>query len=93
MIVPEPYSFRPGLVLNTLPAGTYTPVLEDDDGVYFQSPTKLLVGDVFGPTLHDGGLFFERGTSKEVYEYVIVIHRHSKWKLPSDFKFKIERKQ
>ncbi len=92
IVVPDSFVFTPGLVTHTLPAGTYTPAFEDDEGIYFQSPGKILIGDVFGPTLHDGGLFFKGGTSGEVYEYVIVGHRHSNWKLPGDFKFKIEKK-
>lgn len=72
--------------------GTYTPVFEDDEGIYFQSPSKILFDDVFEPTLHDGGLFFKGGISTEVYDYVIVENRQSKWKLPADFKFRIEKK-
>ena len=97
VIVPEAYSFKPVLVTHTLPEGIYTPVLEDDEGIYYQSPSKLLLGDVLGPTLQDGGLFFKNGFSSEVYEYIIVTTfgagRHSKWKLPDDFKFRIEKKQ
>lgn len=96
VIVPEPYSFRPGLVTHTLPSGIYTPVLEDNDGIYFQSPSKLLLGDMFGPTLQDGGLVFKNGVSNDVYEYMIITTlgtgRHTKWKLPDDFKFRIEKK-
>ena len=91
VVVSAPYSFKPGFVTHTLPAGTYNPVLEDDNGVYFQSSSKLLLGDVLGPTLHDGGLFFKGGVSTDVYEYIIVESRHSNWKLPSDFKFRVER--
>ena len=91
VVVPDSFAFIPGLVTHTLPAGTYTPVFEDDEGIYFQCPSKILIGDIFGPTLHDGGLFFKGGISTEVYDYVIVNHRHTKWKMPSDFKFKIEK--
>lgn len=91
IIVLEAYSFKPGLVIHTLPAGTYTPILEDDHGIYYQSSSKLLLGDLFGPTLQDGGLFFKGGVLSEVYEYIIISGRHSKWKLPSDFKFRVER--
>jgi hypothetical protein len=91
IVVLEAYSFTPGLVTHTLPAGTYSPVLEDDDGIYFQSSSKLLLGDMFGPTLHDGGIFFKSGVSTEVYDYMIIAGGHSNWKLPGDFKFQINR--
>ena len=90
VIVPEPYSFKPVSVTHTLPAGAYTPVLEDANGVYFQSPSKLLLDGVFGPTLHDGGIFFKGGISSDVYEYIILRGQHSNWKLPPDFKFRIK---
>ena len=91
IIVLEPYSFRPGLVTLTLPGGTYLPTMEDDEGVYFQSPGKLFLGGMFGPTLHDGGLFFKGGASSDVYSYVIIHEEHTNSKLPCDFKFRIER--
>jgi hypothetical protein len=93
VVVPEACSFKPFLVTHTLPAGIYTPVLEDDDGVYFQSPSKLLLGDIWGPTLHDGGLFFKGGLSGNPYDYLIIENRRTHNKLPSNFKFRIERKQ
>ena len=92
IVVSEAYSFKPGLATHTLPAGTYTPVLEDDAGIYFQSPGKHLLGGVFGPTLHDGGLFFKGDVLTDVYEYIIIEGSHSKYKLPGDFKFRVERK-
>lgn len=91
VVLSEPYTFTPGLVDHTLPAGTYTPVFEDDDGVYFQSPSKLLLGDVTGPTLHDGGLFFERGESTRAYDYMVIHGQHSNWRLPSNFECRVER--
>ncbi|TPE54110.1 hypothetical protein FJM67_05720 [Maribrevibacterium harenarium] len=93
IVVAAPYSFQPGLVMNTLPAGIYTPVFEDDNGVYFQSPSKLIIGDVLGPTLNDGGIFFKGGDISDVYEYVIVMNRQTTLKLPADFKFEIRIKK
>ena len=96
IIVPEPYSFRRGFLTDTLPAGTYVPAMEDDYGVYFFSPRELLIGGLLGPTPQDGGLYFEHGSSTNCYEYVIDSNRGNdrplRWKLPSDFKFRIERK-
>jgi len=92
VVVPDSFAFQPVLVTHTLPAGTYIPVFEDNEGIYFQSPSKILIGDIFGPTLHDGGLFFKGGISTDVYDYVIVENRHSKWKIPPHFKFRIEKK-
>lgn len=94
VVLSEPYSFKPGLVTHSLPMGTYTPCLEDDEGVYFQAPSKLLMEDFIQPRLYDGGLFFKDGVSTKVYEYMIINDRPTKVKLdlPSD-KFRIERKK
>lgn len=93
VVVPEPYSLMTGFVLMTLPAGTYTPKLESDKGVYFQSPSKILSGELFtSPVQVDGGLFFKGGVSTDVYLYIISQGNHSELKLPSNFKFRVERK-
>ena len=92
VVVPADFSFKAGLVTHTLPAGTYTPVLEDDHGIYFQSPRKHLMGGLFGPTLYDGGLFFKGDGQTDVYEYLIIEGSHSTYKLPEDFKFSVESK-
>ena len=91
VIVSEAYTFKPGLMTHTLPAGTYTFVLEDYNGAFFQSPSKLLLSGVTGTTQDDGGLLFKGGVSTEVYEYIVTEGSYSLRKLPSDFKFRIER--
>jgi hypothetical protein len=93
VVVPESYSFKPGFVTNTLPAGMYTPAFEDDQGIYFQSPGKLLIGDILGPTLHDGGIFFKNWDASQVYEYVISGNRPTKIKVPKGLKYRIELKK
>jgi hypothetical protein len=96
IVVTEPYSFTPGLVAHTLPVGIYTPVkYDDDDGVYFQSPNKISISDFpvaeLGHTLINGGLLFKGGVSADVYEY-IGKSCTAEFKLPNDFKFRIEKK-
>ncbi len=91
--VPEAYTFTPGAMTHTLPAGTYSFVLENYDGVFFQSPSKLLLAGSTGTTLGDGGLFFKGGASTDVYEYIINSQGYyTLRKLPGDFKFSVERK-
>ena len=93
VVVSEAYSFTPGLMTHTLPAGTYRFVLEDRDGVFFQSPSKLLLAGPTGTALDDGGLFFKGGALTDVYEYIISSEGYyTLRKLPSDFKFSVERK-
>jgi len=92
VVISEPYSFNHGLVTHTLPQGIYLPAFEDNDGVYYQSPSKLLLGGMFGPTLHDGGVFFKGGLSMNIYEYIIINNISTIVKLPIDFKFTINKK-
>lgn len=43
-----------------LPAGTYTPLYEDDDGYFYQAPQKLTGRMGFRTLLVDGGLYLEK---------------------------------
>jgi hypothetical protein len=92
IVVPEAYSFTPGIMTHTLPAGTYSFVLENQDGVFFQSPSKILLAGSSGTTLDDGGLFFKGGALTDVYEYIVSEGYYTLRKLPGDFKFSVERK-
>lgn len=96
IVVPEAYSYHPPFVIHTIPAGTYTPISEDDDGIYFHSPNKHILGG----SLTDGGLYFKikEGNSTEIYECLFDYNAFFgggpvTFKLPSDFKFKIETNQ
>jgi|SRR5579859_164310 len=90
VVLEKPYSFRPGYVMNTLPAGIYRPAFEDDNGVYFQCPTKVIIEDVVGSTVHDGGVYIKFTAEHEPYYYV-GISRPANFRLPRDFQFKLER--
>ena len=41
ILVPESYTFTPVIASHTLLAGRYTPLMEDEEGVFFQSPSKI----------------------------------------------------
>ena len=90
VVLEKPFSFRPGLVVNTLPAGTYRPAFEDEDGIYFQAPTKVIIGDIVGSTLHDGGVYIKFAAATEPYYYVLII-RAGIFRLPEEFQFKLVR--
>ena len=92
VVVSEAYSFTPGIMTHTLPAGTYSFVLENHDGVFFQSPSKILLAGSTGTTLGDGGLFFKGGALTDIYEYIISEGYYTLRKQPGDFKFSVERK-
>ena len=92
IVVAEAYSFTPGTTTHTLPAGTYRFVLETQDGVFFRSPSTLVRSGSSGTTLGDGGLFFKEGVLSDIYEYNIYGEGdYTLRKLPTDFKFRIER--
>jgi hypothetical protein len=97
VVLSEPYSYTPsGLLMaaQTLPAGNYTAFLEDDDGVYFQSPVKILFYNSLKPTtVQDGGVFFKGGQSNQAYEFIFENNQpeYANLKLPSDFKFRVEK--
>ncbi len=93
IVVPETYSFTPGTMTHTLPAGTYSFVSENYEGVFFQSPNKISLAGQTGTSLGDGGLFFKEGASTDIYEYIINSQGYyTLRKLPEDFKFSVERK-
>lgn len=54
-----------------MPAGTYTPLYEDDDGYFYQAPQKVTGSDTGMPLLIDGGLYFERDRHRPEKIYII----------------------
>lgn len=62
----KPLSWGDGwLVIHLdMPAGTYTPLYEDERGYYYQAPQKITGRDSGMPLLLDGGLYLERTESK-----------------------------
>jgi hypothetical protein len=92
IVVPSVFSFRPGLVVHILPAGRYTPTLEDEKGIYFQAPGKLALGNGFGgTTLHDGGVYLKKDGSTAVYDWLLINDATSPvFRLPSTFQYSIE---
>ena len=75
IVVPRAFTFRPGLVTNTLPDGRYVPTMEDDVGIYFRAPSSLFIGDVVGYGVYEGGLYYNRTSPNEIYEYIVVQNR------------------
>ena len=93
LVVLEPIVFRYGFGTHTLPAGRYTPAFEDDEGMYFQAPNKLIISGI-GSTLHDGGIFFKAGHSGEPYEWIILGNGGAPqtFRLPQTPHFRIEKR-
>ena len=67
----------------SLPAGEYKPVMEDNQGYFYQAPSKLVARGVF-PYILDGGLVIKRGERAPSKWYVIDVHANCH-PLPSTF--------
>jgi len=88
VILEEPYETE----WRFMPAGTYTPCLEDDNGVYYQSPSPTRFG--LGHFWPYCGIFFKGGDSKSPYHYWFGGaggRFPAKSKLPENFAVRIER--
>lgn len=87
IFVEKPYSFKPkwAWMMHTLPSGLYRPDFEDDQGVYFQAPKHIILGDILiGSQLRDGGIYLKFDAIDQPYLYM-VIDRAATYKLPPDF--------
>ena len=91
VILSSPFSFKHLLVTYTIPAGRYDPAWEDDSGVYFQAPGKILASDIVTPFLYDGGLYFRTNGPAEIDAYVLVRNQPLFIALPTDLSFSLGR--
>src|SRR5688500_10080793 len=60
-----------------LPAGEYRPAVEDENGIYFEAPSKVIMKEVFlGMNLRGkpfgGGIFLERSNPQVAKIYLMV---------------------
>jgi hypothetical protein len=86
---PAEFTFGLGTKL-TLPAGEYKPVMEDNNGYYYQAPTKIVARDIFS-YVADGGVYLRRDESTPSHWYAIDQQNYTKMgKLPKDFQIKTE---
>ena len=89
-VLEKPAEFTFGLGSKiSLPAGEYKPVMEDNDGYYYQAPSKLVARDIFS-YVADGGLYLHRGETMPSKWYAIDQQNYTKTgKLPKDFSLKV----
>ena len=86
--VPAPFSFRHLLTTYTLPPGRYVPSWQDDRGVYFKAPDKIVASEYLSaPSFHDGGLYVRADGSPELEAHVIVRDQAMFVSVPSDFRY------
>lgn len=73
IVVNEPFSWGDGVLTLkvNMPAGTYTPAFEDNEGYFYQAPQKITGRDTFYPLIMDGGLYLKRGLTKPDMLYFI----------------------
>ena len=71
--VNRPFSWGDGIltIRVNMPAGTYTPLYEDEGGYYYQAPQKATGRDTGMPLLLDGGLYLERNHDRPEKIYII----------------------
>lgn len=67
----EPVTIHEFLSKATFPAGEYHPLYEDNDGYYYQAPSKIVANDLFS-YMYDGGLYVKRGGTEPTEWYIIV---------------------
>jgi hypothetical protein len=60
------------------PAGDYRPVFEDENGIYFEAPSKVIMNEKFfglaqlAGRPYTGGIFLERSNPKVAKTYLIM---------------------
>lgn len=73
LVVKQPFTFSPGGTTFNFPAGTYRPVFEDADGMYFRADAPVLLQDaLFGSQTRAGGVYLARGASTAAPRAFIV---------------------
>lgn len=78
---------------HTLPAGRYAPLFEDEDGIFFASPTGIIVTEPAprGARERPGGIYLPRGTQAGAQEYLGDAERVTeRARLPERCRFAIE---
>jgi hypothetical protein len=71
--VNKPFTWGDGIwfIRVNMPAGTYTPKYEDEDGFYYEAPEKITGRDSWMALLLDGGLYLEKNKSRPEKIYII----------------------
>ena len=93
IVLDRPFSFKHLLSTYTLPAGGYVPTLEDDSGVYFVAPSKIVGSEILAASfLYDGGLYFRTDGSKQIEAYVVVRNQPLFVALPGDFRYALDQR-
>jgi hypothetical protein len=61
-----------GVASHTLPAGRYRPLFEDDQGVYFESPSGITVTEPLprGTRARPGGVYVPKDSGVGPWEYL-----------------------
>lgn len=102
LTLPRPCSLYPGgppmgrpdgVRGHTLPAGRYEPLFEDDDGVFFASPTGVVVTEPAprGARERPGGIYLPRGVEAGAQQYLGDAERVTeRSRLPERCHFEIE---
>jgi hypothetical protein len=93
LVVPTRYAFKLGwLERYELAAGRYTATMEDDEGVYFQSPEKVVVSILgLGTRTVDGGVYVARGhPDKATLYFDNGRDQLDERNLPRDFKYSLQ---
>lgn len=102
LTLPEPCSLSPGgapmgrpdgVRGHTLPAGRYAPQFEDSDGIFFASPTGVVVTEPAprGTRERPGGIYLPRETMAGAQEYLGDAERVTeRARLPDRCRFSIE---
>lgn len=78
---------------HTLPAGRYAPLFEDEDGIFFASPSGVMVTEPAprGARERPGGIYLPRGTDAGAQEYLGDAERVTeRTRLPDRCRFSIE---
>jgi hypothetical protein len=102
LALPAPCSLSPGGAPmgrpdgergHTLPAGRYAPLFEDADGVFFASPSGVMVTEPAprGTRERPGGIYLPRGTDAGAQQYLGDAERVTeRSRLPDHCRFSLE---
>jgi TonB family protein len=94
LILAKPYKFEKALGTDTLPAGRYVPIIEDADGVYYQSPTPIRLKGLLAESDWEGGIYLKKTSPPQAYEYLMGRDNYlARYRLHDDFRFTLEDKK
>lgn len=70
IMVNSPFTFMPRLYSVTYPSGKYSPVFQDDTGIYFKAQNQIVGKTIAGGRVFEGGLYVSKANKDAIRAYI-----------------------